>query len=182
MSRLPFRSVGSGWQWISEDLNYVRFPFKFVTWKIGPLSLLNGFHVFLCDNIRKAFTFMHNQVFEHSDTLLCALLACIILHINCKQFRRSVFTFVQYITYTTILTWNDIKWFSQPLHIINKLGQFMSILPTVILPRWKENRKYAKIPSNYRKNAAKTAVWNFFPKILQLFLPAYRKVQEKITW
>ena len=25
------RSVGSGWQWISEGLNYVRFLFKFVT-------------------------------------------------------------------------------------------------------------------------------------------------------
>ena len=31
MSRLPFRAVGSGWQWISEGLNYVRFLFKFVT-------------------------------------------------------------------------------------------------------------------------------------------------------
>ena len=29
--RLPFRSVGSGWQWISEGLNGVRFLFKFVT-------------------------------------------------------------------------------------------------------------------------------------------------------
>ena len=29
--RLPFRSVGSGWQWISEGLNCVRFLFKFVT-------------------------------------------------------------------------------------------------------------------------------------------------------
>ena len=40
--RLQFRSVGSGWQWISEGLNCVRFLFKFVTWKIGPLSHLNG--------------------------------------------------------------------------------------------------------------------------------------------
>ena len=29
--RLPFQSVGSGWQWISEGLNCVRFLFKFVT-------------------------------------------------------------------------------------------------------------------------------------------------------
>ena len=29
--RLPIRSVGSGWQWISEGLNCVRFLFKFVT-------------------------------------------------------------------------------------------------------------------------------------------------------
>ena len=39
--RLQFRSVGSGWQWISEGLNCVKFLFKFVTWKIGPLSHLN---------------------------------------------------------------------------------------------------------------------------------------------
>ena len=29
--RLQFRSVGSGWQWISEGLNCVRFMFKFIT-------------------------------------------------------------------------------------------------------------------------------------------------------
>ena len=28
--RLPFRSVGFGWQWIFEGLNCVRFLFKFV--------------------------------------------------------------------------------------------------------------------------------------------------------
>ena len=39
---------------------------------------------------------MHNQVFEHSDTLSFALLACIILYINGKQFRCSVLTYVQY--------------------------------------------------------------------------------------
>ena len=69
----------------------MRFSFKFVTRKIGPLSHLNGFHVFPRDNIRKAFTSMHNPVFEHS----VALLACIILRINGKQFRCSDFTFVQ---------------------------------------------------------------------------------------
>ena len=51
--RLPFRSVGSGWQWISEGLNCIRFLFKFVTLKIGPLSHLNDCHVFPRDNIRK---------------------------------------------------------------------------------------------------------------------------------
>ena len=33
--RLQFRPVGSGWQWISEGLNCVRFLFKFVTWPRG---------------------------------------------------------------------------------------------------------------------------------------------------
>ena len=50
---LPFRSVGSGWLWISEGINCVRFLFKFVTRKIGPLSHLNDFHVFPRDNTRK---------------------------------------------------------------------------------------------------------------------------------
>ena len=78
---------------------------------------------------------MHNPVFEQSDSLSLALLDCIILHINGKQFKCSVFTFVQYITNTGITDLNDIELFSQPLHIINKPGQFMSILSTVILPR-----------------------------------------------
>ena len=29
--RFPFCSVGSGWQWMSEGLNCVRFLFKFVS-------------------------------------------------------------------------------------------------------------------------------------------------------
>ena len=78
---------------------------------------------------------MHNPVFEQSDILSFASLDGIILHINGKQFRCSVFTFVQYITNTGITDLNDIELFSQPLHIINKLGQFMSILSTVLLPR-----------------------------------------------
>ena len=79
---------------------------------------------------------MHNPVFEQSDILSFALLDCIILHINGNQFRCIVFTFVQYITNTGGITdLNDIKLFSQPLNIINKLDQFMSILSTVILPR-----------------------------------------------
>ena len=60
------------------------------------MSHLNGFHVFPRDNICKDFTFMHNSVFEHSDTPLFALLACIILHINGKQFNCSVFAFVKF--------------------------------------------------------------------------------------
>ena len=65
------------------------------TRKIGPLSHLNDFHVFPRDNISKTISVMHNLVFEHSDTLSFALLAYIILFINGKQFRCSVFTFVQ---------------------------------------------------------------------------------------
>ena len=45
------------------------------------------------DNIHKTFTVMHNQVFEHSDTLSFALLAFIILCINGKLFRCSFFHF-----------------------------------------------------------------------------------------
>ena len=63
------------------------FLFKSVTRKIESLSPLNGFRVFPCDNIRKTFTVVHNPLFEHSDTLSYALLACIILYVNGKQFR-----------------------------------------------------------------------------------------------
>ena len=42
----------------------------------------------------QTFDFMHKVVFEHSDTHSIALLACIILHINGKQFRCSVFILV----------------------------------------------------------------------------------------
>ena len=76
----------------------MRFLFKFVTWKFGPQSHLNGFHVFPRDNIHKTFTVMHNPVFEHSDSLSFALMACILLYINGKQFRCNVFTFVRYIS------------------------------------------------------------------------------------
>ena len=87
---------------------------------------------------------------------------------NGKQFRCSVFTFFQYITNTGNTDLNDIELFSQPLHITNKLGQFMSILSTVILPRWKEP-KYAKIPSNYRKTQQKHQVENFVKKYCSFF-------------
>ena len=60
------------------------------------MSHLTGFHVFPRENIRKALTVMHNSVLEHLDTLPFVLLACIILCINGKQFRCSVFNFVQY--------------------------------------------------------------------------------------
>ena len=63
---------------------------------------------------------MHNPVFEQSDILSFALLDCIILHVNGKQFRCSVFTFIQYITNTGITDLNDIEFLSQPLHIILK--------------------------------------------------------------
>ena len=59
-------------------------------------------HVFPNDNIRKTFTVMHNPVFEESDALSFVLLACTILYINGKQFKCSVFTFVQYINYMLV--------------------------------------------------------------------------------
>ena len=59
---------------------------------------LNGFHVFPRGNIRKTFTVMHYPVFEHLDTLSIAFLVSIILYIDGKQFKCSVFTFVQYIS------------------------------------------------------------------------------------
>ena len=49
------------------------------------------------DNILETFTVMHYPVFEHLDTLSIAFLVSIILYIDGKQFRCSVFTFVQYI-------------------------------------------------------------------------------------
>ena len=107
---------------------------------IPDLCPLSYFHVFPLDNIRKPFTLcitqsLNNQIFFH---LLYWIALFCIYWMNGKQFRCSVFTFVQYITNTGITDLNDIKLFSQPLHFINKLGQFMSILSTVILPRWKE--------------------------------------------
>ena len=53
--------------------------------------------MFSRDNIRKTFTVMHYPVFEHKDTLSFAFLVFIILYTDGKQFRCSVFTFVQYI-------------------------------------------------------------------------------------
>ena len=56
--------------------------------------------MFSRDNIRKTFTVMHYPVFEHLDTLPIAFLVSIILYIDGKLFRCSVFTFVQYIMNT----------------------------------------------------------------------------------
>ena len=83
--------------WISEGLNCLRLLFKFATCEIGPVSHLNGFHVFPRDSLRKTSTVMHCTVFEHLDTLSFAFLVCIILYIEGKQFKCSVFNFVQYI-------------------------------------------------------------------------------------
>ena len=90
---------------------------------------------------------MHNPVFEQSDTLSLALLDCIILHINGKQFRYSVFTFVQYIIYTGITD----ELFSQPLHNINKLGQFTNS-DTPPLKRAKTMPKFHLITEKHSKN------------------------------
>ena len=85
------------------------------------------------DHIRITFTVMHYQVFEHYDTLSFAFLVCIILYIDSKQFRCSVFTFVQYTCIMHLLIVNIL---SQSSHVTRKLkgqnfrrsiavGQFM---------------------------------------------------------
>ena len=56
------------------------------------------------DNFRKTFTVMHYLVFEHIDTLSIAFLVCIMLYIDGKQFRCSVFTFVQYMSIAEVGT------------------------------------------------------------------------------
>ena len=61
-----------------------------------------AFMSFSRDNIRKIFTVMHYQVLEPPDTLSFALLACIILYINGKQFRGGVLPFVLYIYFMPI--------------------------------------------------------------------------------
>ena len=85
--------VGSGFL---KALIVLDFRSNWQPEKNGPLSHLNGFHVYPRDNIRKTFTAMHYQVFEHSDTISTAFLVCIIFYVYGKQFRCSVFTFVQY--------------------------------------------------------------------------------------
>ena len=77
-----------------------------------------------------------------------------------------------------LLTWNDIEWFSEPLHIINKLGQFMSILSRVNSPVEK-NQKNAKIPSNYRKNEQNHQVENFVKKYCSFFYLHIEKFKRK---
>ena len=73
--------------------------------KLDPCYIKITFMCFLV-TISVYFYFIHNAALKNSDTLSFALLACVILHINGKQFRCSVFTFVQYITYTAI---TDLK-------------------------------------------------------------------------
>ena len=55
-------------------------------------------------NIRKTFTVVHYPVFEYQDTLSFAFLICIILYIDDKQVRCSVFTFVQHISFFDFLS------------------------------------------------------------------------------
>ena len=55
----------------------------------------------------------------------------------------------------------------------------MSILPTVVLPRWKEPKKNAKIPSNYRKTQQKHQVENFVKKYCSFFYPPIEKFKKK---
>ena len=70
--------------------------------KLDPCHNSMTFKCFLV-TISVNFYFIHNPVFEH---ITFALLACVILHLNGKQFRCNVFTFVLYITYTAI---TDLK-------------------------------------------------------------------------
>ena len=73
---------------------------------IPDLCPLSYFHVFPLDNIRKPFTLcitqsLNNQIFFH---LLYWIALFCIYWMNGKQFRCSVFTFVQYITNTSTST------------------------------------------------------------------------------
>ena len=88
------------WKGLTSWLSFVMsncevITFQLVSWVrcgldcIDSWPSLSYFHVFPRDNIRKPFTLC-----KQSDTLSFALLDCIILHINNKQFRCSVFTFV----------------------------------------------------------------------------------------
>ena len=103
---------------------------------------------------------MHNPVFALSDTLSFALLDCIILHINGKHFRCSIFTFVQYITYTGITDLKDMNYFvNRCILLINWVSLcpfYQQYYSTV-----EKNQNYAKIPSNYRKTQQKHQVENF---------------------
>ena len=129
MSRLPFHAVVSRRYWISEGINCVRFLLKFANWKIGPLSHLNGFHVFPCDNIRETFTVMHYQVIEHKRAISFAFLVCIILYIDGKQFSCGVFTFDQYNfirkTYPLNSPYHYIQWTTSS--VSNQKGEHISI-------------------------------------------------------
>ena len=69
------------------------------------MSHLNVFHAFPRDKI----TVMHNPSFEHFDTRSFGLPACIILYIIGKQFRCSVFTFVQYSLIISCHCYNKLE-------------------------------------------------------------------------
>ena len=193
--RLQFCSVGSGWQWISEDLNCVRFLFKFVTWKIGRPSHLND--IFLscfCYAFVRVCLLMPCGPLLGKGWLLGSRLWCLIGKLSLSNWYpgsgvgliisipdlcplsyfqmfprdniRKPFTWcitqsLNSQIHVHLIYWiafTDLKrheLFSQPLHIINKLGQFMSILPTVILPRWKEPKnmpKFHLITEKHSKN------------------------------
>ena len=136
--------------------------------------MLNNYFVLYCN-------FVLNPVFEHSDTPLLGLVACIILHINGKQFRCSVFTFDQYITYYgdywPETTSNGLV--NRCIFLINWVSYVHSTDSNT--PPLKRTKNVPKFHLITEKHSKKHQV-EILSKILQLFLPTYRKVQEKITW
>ena len=146
--------------------------------KIGPLSHWNGFHVFHRDNICKAFTCMHNPVFEHSDALLFAVPACIILLINGKQFRCSIFTLFQYNlygNYWTETTLNDlVNHCILSINWVNSCSFYQQQYSPI-----EKNQKYAEIPSYYRTTQKKHQVENFVKKYCSFFYPHIEKFKRK---
>ena len=93
--------------------------------------------MFPCDNIRETFTVMHYPVFEHLDTLSIAFFVSMILYIDGKQFRCSVFTFVQYIIWREFFPilynsegpvmfpkWGEknLHWYLEPAAFLNGLS------------------------------------------------------------
>ena len=130
--------------------------------------------MFRRDNIRKPFTSCITEVFEHSDTLSFALRACIILHINGKQFRCSVFTFVQYITYTAI---TDLK---QQVNRCILLINWVSLCPFYqqLYSPVEKSQKFAKIACNYRTQQ-NHQVENFVKKYCSFFYKHIEKIKRK---
>ena len=144
------------------------------------LTHLNEFYMFPRYTIRKDFTFIYNLVFEHSDTLLFALLACIILHMNGKLFGCSVFTFVQYINHTAITDGPE----TTTNGLVNRcilLIKWISLCPFYqkLYSPVEKDQKYAKIPSNYRKIQQRHQVENFAKTYCSFFYPHIEKFQRK---
>ena len=83
------------------------------------------------DNTRKTFTVMHYTVFEHLDALSIAFLVCIILYIDGKQFRCSVFTFVQY-TFIGLGYYVKIFVFVS-LHFINNVYLYFTVHQRLVI-------------------------------------------------